>query len=177
MSQQQHLIITIATCFPSQVLCTKITRVTRTNNAALPLAYSGCRSVMAGVLKYVYVLCAAARTALPLLPQGRAACRKLESKLAAELQLHPDSDYRTRMLSRVKSNLGECKWDQYKAGTCNVRASVSGRCANLCVPCVCAGWYAKKAPQNARAEECPVDVQHLCAKDKQNTVEATVSEL
>jgi hypothetical protein len=42
---------------------------------------------------------------------------------------------------------------------------------------VCAGWYAKKAPQNARVEECPADMQHLCAKDKQHTVEANVSEL
>jgi hypothetical protein len=41
------------------------------------------------------------------LPQGRSACRKLESKLLSDLKVHPDSDYRKKMLSRVKGNLGE----------------------------------------------------------------------
>jgi hypothetical protein len=110
---------------------------------------------------------------LPL-PQGRAACRKLQAKLLADMKVDPDSKDQANMLSRVKDNLGE------RERITQSRLCVWLFCALLltCVSsvCLCVGWYARKAPQNARGEECPADVRHLCGKDKKHAV-ATVSEL
>ena len=155
----------IGTCFPCQVLC-----VTRTaQHCRLPTAacLQQCDRWRAQVC--VRPACVV-RTVLSL-PQGRAACRKLESKLVADLQLDPGSGYRTAMLGRVKSNLGESKRINPK------------QALDVCVPllvtvsqkpvCAC-----RVVCEKGAAEECPTDVQHLCTKDKQQqTVEATVSEL
>jgi hypothetical protein len=58
-----------------------------------------------------------------MLLQGRAACKKLDQKLTADLQMFPDNEYLSTMQNRVKGNLGEQHCSKH--GNCDL-------CASLC---------------------------------------------